>query len=187
MELSEKYKVLNKNLYEYEDYKIIPVRFKDRYKIMKWRNDQLYHLRQTEKITREEQDYYFNEILLPQKKKYNPDQIIFSLFHKSRFVGYGGLVHINWKTMDAEVSLVIDTFLEKLFFSKYWDAFLKLLDEVLMDLGNFNKIYTYAFDLRPKIYEVLEKNNFSFEKNDTYIKGKKKINVKIHKKIINGK
>ena len=29
-----------------DSYEIKPLRFKDRYEIMRWRNDQLYHLRQ---------------------------------------------------------------------------------------------------------------------------------------------
>ena len=186
MEVKNNYKVLNQQVYNFNEFKIIPVRYKDRYKIMTWRNDQLYHLRQIEKISKENQDLYFKKILLPQKKHDKPNQILFSLFHKSIFVGYGGLVHINWLDKSAEVSFVMDTQLEKKFFSEFWDAFLNLLEMVLEDLNNLNVIYTYAFDLRPKIYKVLEKKGFYHEKDETYLKDNQIINVKIHKKFFNG-
>lgn len=187
MNVKNNYKVLNKQVYNFNEYKIIPVRYKDRYKIMTWRNDQLYHLRQTEKISKENQDLYFKEILIPQKKHDKPDQILFSFFHKSIFVGYGGLVHINWNNSSAEVSFVMDTQLEKNFFSEFWEVFLNLLEMVLKDLNILNKIYTYAFDLRPRIYKVLEKKGFFFEKKETYLKNNKIISVKIHKKYFNGR
>ena len=54
---------------------------------------------------------------------------------------------------------------------------------VIKDISYLNKIYTYAFDLRPKIYKVLENKGFSFEKSETYLKNDQTINVKIHKKV----
>ena len=38
---------------------MVPIRFKDRYEIMKWRNEQIYHLRQQVPLTKESQDNYF--------------------------------------------------------------------------------------------------------------------------------
>ncbi len=183
MTFSTKYKILNNQVYEFNKYKIMPIRYKDRYKIMDWRNDQLYHLRQSEKLTISKQDSYFKEILLPQKNNDQPEQILFSFFYKSKFVGYGGLVHIDWVDKSAEVSFVMDTTLEKFFFSEFWSAFLNLLEMVIKDISYLNKIYTYAFDLRPKIYKVLENKGFSFEKSETYLKNDQTINVKIHKKV----
>ena len=40
------YKNLAKQEFVNGDYKIVPIRDIDKFEIMKWRNDQLYHLRQ---------------------------------------------------------------------------------------------------------------------------------------------
>ena len=40
------YLCLNKNIFLWNNFKIIPIRMKDRNMIMSWRNDQIYHLRQ---------------------------------------------------------------------------------------------------------------------------------------------
>ena len=56
------YKVLNNQIFNHFNYKIVPIRKIDRYDIMKWRNNQLFHLRQVEQLTKESQDLYFNNI-----------------------------------------------------------------------------------------------------------------------------
>ena len=47
MKFPNKYKCLKNQSFEKGKYKIVPVRYKDRFDIMKWRNDQTFHLRQT--------------------------------------------------------------------------------------------------------------------------------------------
>ena len=37
------YTVLNKQVFQKGDYRLIPIRFEDRHSIMKWRNEQIYH------------------------------------------------------------------------------------------------------------------------------------------------
>ena len=82
----------------------------------------------------------------------------------------------------------MDTNLEKKYFFEYWDSFIKLIEEVALNLIDIESLFTYAFDLRPKIYEVLKVNDFLFLKDDKHEKEGNLINVKIHsKKIKNGK
>jgi len=158
------YKVLNdKKLFQFEDYSLIPLRFEDRYNIMKWRNEQLYHLRQEKKITKRIQDNYFNKIVYSQFYQQKPDQILFSFLEKSDCIGYGGLVHINWHDKSAEISFIINTSLENQNFKFYWELFLNLIKGVAFKELDLHKIFTYAFDLRPKLYNVLETNNFKEE------------------------
>ena len=57
------YKVLNKQIHTIGNYKISPIRNEDRYDIMKWRNEQIYHLRQISELTKTDQDRYFNNII----------------------------------------------------------------------------------------------------------------------------
>ena len=58
------YKILSKQSFEEGDYSLVPLRHEDRYKIMHWRNEQVFHLRQSEKLTTEKQDLYFKNVIL---------------------------------------------------------------------------------------------------------------------------
>lgn len=57
------YKCLTKQEFSSGEYKLVPIRFEDRYKIMKWRNEQIYHLRQKEPLTIDQQDAYFENVV----------------------------------------------------------------------------------------------------------------------------
>ena len=76
--VKQNYFALKKQNFQFDIYKLTPIRFKDRYQIMKWRNEQLYHLRQLKPLIKSEQDNYFNNVVIPQKRQKRPDQILFS-------------------------------------------------------------------------------------------------------------
>ena len=180
-----RYKVLkNKNIFSKDDFSIVPIRFKDRYKIMRWRNQQLYHLRQNTKLTKKDQDNYFLNVIRTQFDEKSPNQILFSFLEKEVCIGYGGLVHINWIDKNAEISFVINSDLEKDFFELYWGVYLNLIENISFKILKLNKIYIYAFDIRPNLYSIIESNGFSFEaklKNHVRIK-KEFLDVIIHSK-----
>ena len=48
------YKILKKKIICSNNFKLKSLRSQDRYKIMRWRNEQMYHLRQTKKLTKKE-------------------------------------------------------------------------------------------------------------------------------------
>ena len=73
-----RYKCLNQNEFELGKHKIIPIRYIDQREIMKWRNDQMYDLRQNSKLTEEDQDYYFHKVVGPLFSKEKPTQLLFS-------------------------------------------------------------------------------------------------------------
>ncbi len=58
------YKALTQNSFSKDEYSIVPIRYEDRYKIMEWRNDQIDLLRQKEDLTIEEQDFYFENVVV---------------------------------------------------------------------------------------------------------------------------
>lgn len=179
------YRVLRKQVFKSSDYALVPIRFEDRLVIMKWRNEQIYHLRQSKPLTEVEQNDYFNNVLFRLFDQPQPEQILFSFLEKGKCIGYGGLVHINWIDLNAEISFIIDTSLEADRFQELWKSFIKLIEEVaFLDLL-FHKIYTYAFDLRPHLYETLINVGF-FEdarlKEHAIFMGKG-IDVLIHSKI----
>ncbi len=181
------YKVLNKQVFSQGEYSIVPIRHEDRYDIMKWRNEQIYHLRQNELLTKEQQNIYFNDVVASLFEQEQPQQILFSYLKNDECIGYGGLVHINREDRNAEISFIINTELEKNEFEKHWVIYLGLIEKVAFDELNLHKIYTYAFDLRPHLYKAVEKAGFLKEarlKEHFYFKGEYK-DVVIHSKINN--
>src|SRR5690554_1458126 len=154
------YKVLSQNSFSKEGFSIVPIRYEDRFKIMEWRNEQMYHLRQSVQLTKEDQENYFTNVVANLFDKEKPDQILFSYLKDGECIGYGGLVHINWIDRNAEISFIMKTELEEKEFEKHWDIYLDLIEEVAFKELKLHKIYTYAFDLRPHLYEAVERNGF---------------------------
>lgn len=179
------YKVLNRQVYTSGNYSIAPIRMEDRYAIMKWRNEQIYHLRQNQPLTEADQDAYFENVVAQLFEQDKPNQILFSYLENGECIGYGGLVHINWIDKNAEISFIMDTALEKEHFENHWGIYLKLIEEVAFQELELHKIFTYAFDNRPKLYPALEKAGFKLDarlREHCLFEGKF-IDVLIHTKI----
>ncbi len=145
------------------DYSIVPLRYEDRFSIMKWRNEQIYHLRQARPLTEDDQQHYFDNVVSKLYDNPKPDQILFSYLEKGVCIGYGGLVHINWIDRNGEISFIMDTQLEAEHFAEHWSNYLTMLKAVAFDDLGLHKIYTYAFDLRPHLYTMLEANGYKRE------------------------
>jgi RimJ/RimL family protein N-acetyltransferase len=178
------YKVLKNQTLSVEDFSIVPIRWEDRSKIMVWRNEQVYHLRQSKTLTIQDQDDYFSNIVSRLFNEEQPNQILFSYLKGEDCIGYGGLVHINWTDKNAEISFIMKTQLEENFFDVHWKTYLSMIEKVAFDDLILKKIYTYAFDLRPKLYSALMAAGFFNEarlKDHCYFDGKFK-DVVIHSK-----
>ena len=176
---------MTKQTYTLNKYQIVPIRDKDRYDIMQWRNEQVYHLRQSKPLDKESQDKYFDNIISSLFEKENPEQILFSYLHENECVGYGGLVHINWIDRNAEISFIMKTELEESEFDLHWTNFLNMINFVAVNELNLIKIFTYAFDLRPKLYNVLDHCGYKLEarlKKHKHI-GDSFVDILIHSKI----
>lgn len=154
------YSVLKNQVFRHGSNTIVPIRYEDRIKIMQWRNEQIYHLRQAKLLTRQMQDDYFQNVVETLFTLEKPDQLLFSLLNDDTCIGYGGLVHINWIDKNAEISFIMDTSREEKHFEYNWKVFLALIEEVAFKELKLHKIFTYAFDLRPKLYDVLESCGF---------------------------
>ncbi|WP_186758632.1 GNAT family N-acetyltransferase [Echinicola salinicaeni] len=157
------YKALDKQVFRLGEYQIVPIRFEDRFDIMKWRNEQIYHLRQPQPLTKEGQDNYFVNVVSKLFDQEEPDQLLFSYLEGNECIGYGGLVHINWLDKYAEISFIMKTSLEKDCFEFHWASFLSMIEKVAFDQLGLHKIFTYAFDLRPRLYTALESQGFEKE------------------------
>ena len=154
------YKALTQQTYKNGEFEIVPIRHEDRIEIMKWRNEQIYHLRQSEPLTIDKQDAYFDNTITSLFNQEKPNQILFSFLEGNECIGYGGSVHINWIDRNAEVSFIMNTRLEEVSFSKNWSMFLNCLEQAAFGELGFHKIFIYAFDLRPHLYDVLELNGY---------------------------
>lgn len=178
------YKVLRQQEYKAGDFSIVPIRMEDREEIMNWRNSQIYHLRQDKKLTAEDQDQYFAQVVQGLFDQERPKQLLFSFLEGDKAIGYGGLVHMNWIDLNAEISFIMATDLEKDHFHQHWSTYLGLIEQVTFgDLG-FHKLFVYAFDLRPHLYKVLTDNAYELDarlKEHCKVKGEFK-DVVIHSK-----
>jgi RimJ/RimL family protein N-acetyltransferase len=154
------YKALNQQTFRDGIFEIVPIRHEDRIEIMKWRNEQIYHLRQSEILTIDKQNAYFDNTIASLFNEEKPNQILFSFLRANECIGYGGLVHINWIDRNAEVSFIMNTQLEEASFSENWSMFLKCLEQLAFGELVFHKIFIYAFDIRPHLYDVLELNGY---------------------------
>lgn len=159
----DSYKILNKQVFSKGTYSLVPIRFEDRMNIMRWRNEQIYHLRQNKLLTIEDQNNYFKNIVSVLFEQEKPNQLLFSYLENDNCIGYGGLVHINWIDKNAEISFIIDTELESLFFHKHWATYLSLIEKVAFQELSLHKIYIYAFDLRPHLYQAVEAAGYKKE------------------------
>lgn len=179
------YKVLNRQTFTNDVYSLIPIRYEDRMDIMRWRNEQIYHLRQDKPLTAEDQEDYFNNVVARLFEQEKPNQILFSYLENGKCIGYGGLVHINWIDKNAEISFIMDTNLEKDFFEFHWTNYLHLIEKIAFDELNLHKIYIYAFDLRPHLYKAVERVGFFKEAilKEQCFYNNKFIDVIIHSKI----
>jgi RimJ/RimL family protein N-acetyltransferase len=170
------YKCLKNKNFHFNKFKLEPIRVEDIENIRNWRNSQLDVLRQDKIITEEEQIKYFNDHIWPETIKNEPRQILFSYFRNDDLIGYGGLVHISWKDLRAEISFLInpDNLSDEdyyLFFSSY----LTLIKSVAFDDLKFNRLFTETFDIRKFHISILESNGFKREgilKEHVIINGK---------------
>jgi RimJ/RimL family protein N-acetyltransferase len=157
------YKAFAKQVFSNGEYSIVPIRMEDRHDLMKWRNEQIYHLRQNKPLTKTDQNRYFETVVKELFNEEQPNQILFSYLKGDRCIGYGGLVHINWIDKNAEISFIMDTSLELKQFKIHWINYLELIEQFAFNELNLHRIYTYAFDLRPHLYTALEMVGFHKE------------------------
>ena len=103
------YSIVKTKKFALQNMKLISLREEDIEKIRIWRNQQRSILRQNKIITKKEQENYFNTVIVPTFEQKEPEMILFSILQKGKCIGYGGLVHINWKSKRGEISFVTET------------------------------------------------------------------------------
>ena len=156
------YSILKTKKFALKNMKLISLREEDIEKIRIWRNQQRSILRQNKIITKKEQENYFNTVIVPTFEQKEPEIILFSILQKGKCIGYGGLVHINWKSKRGEISFVTETKRSKsnLKLKQDFETFLEIILNIGFNILNLNKITTETFEFRKNILNILTKKGF---------------------------
>lgn len=161
--MKKKYKILEQQVFAKGNYSIVPIRFEDRFEIMRWRNEQIDILRQGDFLTEEIQNNYFNNVVIKLFDDKKPKQILFSYLKDKKLIGYGGLVHIDWENKNAEISFLLDTNVNnEEFYLKTFTIYLNLIKQVAKSIG-LHKIFTYGYCTDEYRFTPLLKNDFKQE------------------------
>ena len=160
-----KYSFLPGKKYCLNKYSLVPLRERDVESIRKWRNEQIDILRQNKPLTKDEQSKYYHQVIKKSFYEKKPKIILFSFLIKNACIGYGGFVHIDWNSKEAELSFTLDTnrTKEPRIYKKEFSIFLKIILNIGFKQILFNKIFTETFDIRPDTVLVLEKAGFVLE------------------------
>lgn len=141
---------------------LVPIRREDLMLIRGWRNDQMDVLRQAAPLTAEDQRRYWDEVIAPSFAQPRPRQILVSALEGGACVGYGGLVHIDWPSLRAEVSFLTapDIAADEGAYTRLFSAFLAALKALAFDALGFHRLFTETYDIRPAHVRALEAAGF---------------------------
>lgn len=130
-----------------------------------WRNSQTDVLRQSQQISRGEQETYFTTFVWPQKALAEPNQILLSILDESELIGYGGLTNICWQNKRAEVSFLLEPVKEEHPETKrrIFRFFLESLCEIGFVRLGLNRIFTETFKFRGAHMSIIEGAGFARE------------------------
>ena len=163
MKFPNQYKCIKIDFPAYENLSIRPIRYENKDNIRIWRNDQIDILRQARPLSKSDQDTYFKNVIGSLFDQRNPDQIIVGFYHEEELIGYGGLVHIDWKNKHAEISFLLSSKINsKKNYLNYFKKFLVLIEQLASKM-NFNKIYTIGYATNYFRFKPLVSNNFRHE------------------------
>jgi RimJ/RimL family protein N-acetyltransferase len=152
------YQCLKKNRFILpEGYAIAPVQPDEIERIRVMRNQQIEHLRQMKPIDAEEQKRYFQDQIWPSLQDKHPRQILFSMYEGNDWIGYGGIVHINWEKGSGEVSFISDRT------NSAFPHFLTLIKQVAFDELHFQQLTAETYAFRKEVREQLEEAGFRLQ------------------------
>lgn len=143
-----------------------------------WRNSQKEVLRQNQDISRSDQIDYFKTRVFPEYFAAHPSQILLSIYMNGKLVGYTGLVHVDWRSLRAEVSFLLSPEINEgsELYSDLFSRTLSFLTSLAFDNLRLNRLFTETFSNRVEHISILEKNEFQFEgrlREHVQVKGKR--------------
>lgn len=144
-------------------YALRSVRQTDAELIRLMRNESLPVLRQTAPLSYAEQQRYFSCEIMAEQQLVAPRQMLFMLTRddlSGGSVGYGGLTHIDWRVLRAELSFLGRPRED---YARDFRAFLRLLHEVAFDDLGLNRIYHETYARSPVHRDVLNEFGYLIE------------------------
>jgi RimJ/RimL family protein N-acetyltransferase len=135
--------------------------------IRRWRNSQLDILRQSAPISPAQQQEYFERNIWPTMSEAHPRNILLAFRRNGDLVGYGGLVHIAWEHLRAEVSFLVETRLAQApdSYAMLFSRFLRLLKEIAFEDLGLGRVFAETYAFRAAHIAVLESEGFRREGN----------------------
>ena len=159
------YQCLSSKKYCKRRYTLTNIRKHDLNLIKKWRNEQIEVLRQKKTLTNKDQEVYYQKIIRKMYQKPYPDSILFRVLYEDDFIGYGGLVHIDWKAKKGEVSFLNETSRSKNegTYKKDFFGFYNILLRIMFRELGFKKLTTETYEFRTSTIKWLENIGFKME------------------------
>ncbi len=147
------------------DFKIETVQLKDIESIRQWRNSQMDVLRQKSVITAAQQRVYFDTHIFPSMRVGHPQNLLMSYFFQGQLIGYGGLVHISWENLRAEVSFLLDPsrVANPDVYARDFAKFLGLIKRLAFSELNLQRLFTETYIFRKLHISILESAGFEKE------------------------
>lgn len=160
-----KYKVLHNNIFTCDEFSIHPIHEENMEPIRIWRNEQMEVLRQNKELSSDDQLNYFNGVVKPLFELNKPSQLLFGFYKNTDLIGYGGLVHISWIDLRAEMSFLVNTKLSKdaQNYKESMKAFISLILKLVFVELKFNKVFTETYDFRTLHISILEESGYKVE------------------------
>ena len=156
---------LRQQRYEHNNYAIIPVQPAHIEVIRCWRNAQLDVLRQPAPISATQQEIYYATHIWPSMELEQPTNILMALLKDEDLIGYGGLVHVSWHDLRAELSFLIDDAraADPAQYKEDFTAFIYLARVMGFEDLDLHRIFTETYALRMNHINVLEGAGFQLE------------------------
>jgi RimJ/RimL family protein N-acetyltransferase len=151
------YQCLPKRLYQQGNYTLEAVQSEHIEKLRQWRNEQMDVLRQSKTISKEQQIIYYEKHIWPELKNDEPRQILLSFLSNNELIGYGGLVHISWEHLRAEISFICNPriFGQDQLYRICFIKFLEMIKDVSFNSLGLKRLFTETFSFRKEQISVL--------------------------------
>ena len=156
------YQCLDTQQVDYGPYSIIPVQHDHIEKIRLWRNAQMAMLRQATALSPLQQQSYFATQIWPEMDALQPNNILMAYLQNGELIGYGGLVHISWEHIRAEVSFLAapNRAQDPAIYASDHKSFLELMKILAFDHLGFHRLFTETYDIRQPHIVNLEAAGF---------------------------
>ena len=147
-------------------HRYVELRHADIQTLRDWRNRQLDVLRQRAPLSEEEQERWYEEVVLPTHGSDRPRFLLVSILEDGeRFIGYGGLTNVDWDHARAEVSFLLDPDRTEDPERYRGDlaTFLAFLKEWAFRTLGLHRLHTETYDHRTHHIAALEEAGFTPE------------------------